>query len=112
MLFRRKARRAGSPVVICPDGASRSGTYTLIDAVICGYGQVFSNENKANDIPVSTIHINWGSSLYNQWKHFKRNGKEPKPSNLLMSLRGQRMKAIKNMNQLNFVTEGTLSYHY
>ena len=41
ILFRRKARRAGSPVVICPDGASRSGTYTLIDAVICGYGHVF-----------------------------------------------------------------------
>lgn len=49
--------------------------------------------------------------LDNQCKHFKRNGKEPKPSNLLMSLRGQRMKAIKNMNQLNFVTEGMSSEH-
>ena len=34
------------------------------------------------------------------------NGQEPKPAELLASLRGQRMKAIKNLNQLNFVTEG------
>jgi protein tyrosine phosphatase len=71
MWRRRKARRAGSPAVICPDGASRAGTYCLIDATICGYS----------------------------------NGHEPKPAELLASLRGQRMKAIKNLNQLNFVTE-------
>jgi len=69
--FRRKARRAGSPAVICPDGALRAGTYCLIDATICGYS----------------------------------NGHEPKPAELLSSLRGQRMKAIKNLDQLNFVTE-------
>ncbi|CAG5107451.1 Oidioi.mRNA.OKI2018_I69.chr1.g3328.t1.cds [Oikopleura dioica] len=37
--FRRKARRAGSPVVICPDGASRSGAYCLIDSIISAYSK-------------------------------------------------------------------------
>ncbi|CBY32971.1 unnamed protein product [Oikopleura dioica] len=37
--FRRKARRAGSPVVICPDGASRSGAYCLIDSLISAYSK-------------------------------------------------------------------------
>ena len=35
--LRRKARRAGAPVLICPDGASRAGAYCLIDALITAY---------------------------------------------------------------------------
>ena len=69
--LRRKARRAGAPVLICPDGASRSGAYCLIDSVITSYSK----------------------------------GKQPKPSNLLESLRHQRMKAVRNESQLNFITE-------
>lgn len=58
-------------MLICPDGASRSGAYCLIDALITAYAT----------------------------------GKEPRPSSLLESLRNQRMKAIRNESQLNFITE-------
>ena len=53
------------------------------------------------DFPIELISLSW--------KNVKSNGHEPKPAELLTSLRGQRMKAIKNMNQLNFVTEGLRS---